>query len=170
MNSAKKPFEYIDDYRCKVIEHLKSVAPDDFIVTMRCSQWPQFRLLVERLFDPDTPVHNNLKKYDVEWVNTTIPCCFHTDPIRNTVIGNQLSVIGSSKTENCSDKQIVQNVSLKFVGWEGLICVSIDEDKMYACNIRLYSAGRPTGFLFAAYKNRDFVERLIADYWKAENL
>ena len=107
------------------------------------------------------------KKYDVEWVDSAIPCYFHTDP--KTEVREPKSVVRKSKAVNFSDKQIVQNVSLKFVGWEGLICVPCGEDKMYACNVRLYSAGRPTGFLFAAYKNRDFVERLIADYWKAEN-
>ena len=178
MKSTKKHIECFEDYRCKVIEQFKSAAPDDYVVTMRCAHWPQFRLLVKRLFEPAAPVHDVLSEYNVEWVDSAIPCYFHTDPIRNTVIGNQLSVISSSKVEiksleprenNSSDKQIVQSVNLKFTGWDGLICVSKGNDKLYLCNVRHYSNGRPIGFLFAAYKNRNFVEDLIADYWKAEN-
>jgi len=170
MNSAKKHIEYFEDFRCKVIEHLKSFVPDDFVITMRCAHWPPFRLLVERLFDPDAPVRDELKKYDIEWVNTTIPCYFHTDPIQFSVISNLKFKIKplESHVKNCSDEQMTQNACLKFIGWDGLICVSEGNEKLYLCNVRHYSNGRPIGFLFAAYNNLDFVERLITDYWKAE--
>ena len=123
-------------------------------------------MIVKRLFEPTAPVHDELKKYDVEWVDSAFPCYFHTDP--KTVVREPRPVVRKSKSVNFSDKQIVQNVCLKFIGWDGLICVSKGDDKLYLCNVRHYSNGRPIGFLFAAYKNKGFVEELIADYWKAE--
>ena len=114
MNSAKKHIECFEDFRCKVIEHLKSFVPDDYVIAMRRAH--SFRLLVEQLFDPDTLIPNKLKKYDVEWVDSANPCYFHTVP--KTVIRNPLSVARNPRAENCSDKQIVQNISLKFTGWD----------------------------------------------------
>ena len=123
----------VSDYRHLCGNYIRSLVPQDYIIVERSRMWPSLLPLLQPLYDPESDVDADLKKYTVQWIASELPQHFHGAV--KAVWKTDGGILDRDTTYwQYQERRTLEKLSVKYAGWEGIVKVVRGDESVYYCD------------------------------------